>query len=98
MKENSFYIARFNNGEIDRKINLTQRDLTLAFVSGRFQGYKEGDIRIYKIDLDSVSVTEVSVSEILERIENNKVKRTQQEECARRRAIQRQIEMLKQQL
>ena len=98
MKENSFYIARYRDGAIDRKINLTQRDLTLAFVSGRFRGYKEGDIKIYKIDLDAVTVEEISVSEILKRIDENKIKRKEREEQERKREIKRRIKVLEEQL
>lgn len=98
MKENSFYIARYRDGTIDRKINLTQRDLTLAFVSGRFRGYKEMDIRIYKIDLDAVIVEEISVAGILEKIEENKIKRKEREEKERKRDIKRKIKDLEQQL
>lgn len=98
MKENSFYIARYRDGVIDRKINLTQRDLTLAFVSGRFRGYKEGDIKIYKIDLDAVTVEEISVSEILKRIDENKIKRKERKEKERKREIKRRIEALERQL
>lgn len=97
MKENTFYIA-YKNEKIDTKINLTQRDLTLAFTNGRFQGYKEGDIRIFKVDLDTVSVEEISISEILKRIEENKNKRRDSKERARKRAIRRQIEELEQQM
>lgn len=98
MKENTFHIARYNSGEIDTKINLTQRDLTLAFVSGRFRGYKDGDIRIYKVDLDTVSAEEVSVSEILKRIEENRIKRKAYKERLDKREIRRQIEELNRQL
>lgn len=91
MTENTFYIARYRSGRIDTKINLTQRDLTLAFVSGRFQGYEEGDIRIYKVDLDNISVEEISVSAILKRIEENKVKRKASKERANKRDIKRRI-------
>lgn len=94
MTENTFYIARYRSGRIDTKINLTQRDLTLAFVGGRFQGYKEGDIRIFKVDLDSVSVEEVSVAEILKRIEKNSIKRKASRERANKREIKRRIEAL----
>lgn len=95
MNENSFYIAKYCNGQIDRKINLTQRDLTLAFVSGRFSNYKEDDIEIYKVDLDSITVEKISVSDILQRIEDNKIKRKEREERERQRAIKRRIEELK---
>lgn len=94
MTEDTFYIARYKNGQIDTKINLTQRDLALAFVSGRFQGYKEGDIRIFKVDLDTVSVEEVSVSEILRRVEENKINRMSRKECEYKRDIKRQIKEL----
>ena len=95
MNENSFYIAKYCNGQIDRKINLTQRDLTLAFVSGRFSNYKEDDIEIYRVDLDSITVEKISVSDILQRIEDNKIKRKEREERERQRAIKRRIEELK---
>lgn len=98
MEENSFYIAKYSDGRIDRKINLTERDLTLAFVSGRFRNYKEGTIKIYKVDLDAVTAQEISVSEILKRIEENKIKRIERVEKDRKRAIKRRIEELERQL
>ena len=98
MTENTFYIARYRSGRIDTKINLTQRDLTLAFVSGRFQGYEEGDIRIFKVDLDSVSVEEVSVAEILKRIEENSIKRKASKERQKKRDIKRRIAELERML
>lgn len=98
MNENSFYIARYNSGRIDRKINLSQRDLTLAFSTGRFYGRKEGEIRIFKIDLDAVSVIEIPVSEILERIEKSREKRKEQESRNRKKEIQRKITELQAQL
>lgn len=98
MEENAFYIARYKSGKIDTKINLTQRDLILAFVNGRFQGYKEGDIRIFKVDLNNILIEEISVSEILKRIEENKIKRKISKERARKREIKRQIEELERKL
>lgn len=98
MEENSFYIAKYSDGRIDRKINLTERDLTLAFVSGRFRNYKEGAIKIYKVDLDAVTTQEISVSEILKRIEENKIKRIERVEKDRKRAIKHKIKELEQQL
>lgn len=92
--ENTFYIARFADGKIDRKINLTQRDLTLAFVNGRFSGYGVGDIRIFKIDLDSVMTQEIPVSDILERIQENRVKREKEKERRKKREIEKEIERL----
>ena len=98
MEENAFYIARYKSGKIDTKINLTKRDLTLAFISGRFQGYKEGDIKIYKVNLDAVVMEEISVSEILKQIEENKIKRKECEEKERKREIKLRIEALERQL
>lgn len=98
MNANSFYIAKFSNGEIDRKINLTQRDLTLAFNNGRFSGYTEDDVQIYKINLDTISVEEIPVSKILERIKQNKVKRKEKIERDRQRDIRNKIKQLEQML
>lgn len=98
MNDSNFYIARYNNGEIDRKINLTQRDLTLAFISGRFCGFGEGDIKIFKVDLDSVTVTEIPVAEILERIEKNRIARNAAEKRRQQKQIKEKIEALQSQL
>lgn len=98
MNRNSFYIAKFNDGTIDRKINLTQRDLILAFTNGRFYGCKEGDIRIFKVDLDCVTVDEVSVSGILTRIRENKLKRKEVEKRRRNREIEEEIVKLRSKL
>lgn len=98
MTENSFYIAQYNNGRIDRKINLSQRDLTLAFSTGRFYGRKEGEIRIFKIDLDAVSVMEIPVAEILEKIEKSREKRKEQEKRKQKKEIERKITELQAQL
>lgn len=92
--ENSFYIAKFSDGHIDRKINLTQRDLTLAFTNGRFNGFRDGEVRIFKVDLDSVSVQEIPVSEILERIQENKIKRTERKRNKKKKEIQNEIARL----
>ena len=67
-KESGFYVVRIGN-RIDRKINLAQRDLMLAFTSGRLYGIDMDCIHVFYVDLDSVTVTKIPVSEILEQTE-----------------------------
>lgn len=95
----SFYLAVIA-GEIDRKLRLTQRDLILAFRSGVLAPYIKRDdiLKIYYVDLDNVSVTQMPLEEIRERLSANDKARVEREENERRRKIQDQIERLKKQL
>ena len=94
----TFYISVIK-GKLDRKINLTERDLLLAFVNGRLHDYADDDLRIFRIDIgDGPSISEVPISKIRERIAENKEKRARQEENARRRSIEDKIRQLQDQL
>lgn len=95
----SFYLSVIA-GEIDRKLRLTQRDLILAFRSGALAPYINRDdlLKIYYVDLDNASVTQVPLDEIRDRLITNDKIRAAREEAERRRDIQEQIERLKKQL
>lgn len=95
----SFYLAVIG-GEIDRKLRLTQRDLTLAFRSGSLAPYIKRDdlLKIYYVDLDNVSITQISLDDIRNRLSENDNARIARNEAERRREIQKQIEQLKKQL
>ena len=97
--ELSFYLAVIGS-EIDTKIRLTQRDLILSFRNGSLASYldKPHILTVYHVDIDNMSVSQVSLEDLKNRLSANDKLMKERKERERRRKIQQEIKNLERQL
>lgn len=95
----SFYLSVIN-GKIETKIRHSKRDLILAFRNGSLAPYlyKPDVLKVYHVDLNNMSVTQVSLKDIKDILSANDILLKEKKERERIRKIQQEIKLLEKQL